>query len=518
MSILEKFLILFDSNADELETGTKKAKQTSDKLEQSLSSTNQVATKLAGSFKNVIAQASGALLALVSAGALLQGARSAANFADRLDELSKGLDINIESLSAWGDAVQLNGGSVDSFQGTIQTLTASLAAFATKGTSLVAPFFKDLGIEMTDLRGKARNVFDILPELAEAFQKLGKEESFGLGQKLGLDQGTIFLLQRGRQEVDAIIARHKELGVVTKEDGEIAAKFNDEWDYTGIVFRNLFTVANRTILPVLTKVLEGIQNVVKYVRNNEGLVIGVIVGISTVITALFLPALLKAGAAAVVAFKPFFLAASVAAVIAALVEDIYYYYTGHNSLLGELIKKYPKLGEFVKALEQDFRQLLSLFQSLKGSSDGWLSDITHDIQVLISLVGKLSSVFEGLWKILHAGANLINGEDIYKTKYGNVLDDPQLASIVLKPERFLGNLEQAQSALEVATTSPLTAQTSNSIAMSNRAFSKNTSVKIDTVEVSTQATDADAIASAIGANLMVQMQQAASNFDNGVLA
>lgn len=42
----------------------------------------------------------------------------------------------------------------------------------------------------------------VLPELAESFEKLSKQESAALGQKLGLDQGTIMLLRRGRREVE----------------------------------------------------------------------------------------------------------------------------------------------------------------------------------------------------------------------------------------------------------------------------------------------------------------------------
>jgi hypothetical protein len=492
-SVLETFFILFDSDASEVKKGAAEAKKVTDDLNKTLKSTDALSTKVGTSFSNLIGSAKGALLAFLSTGAIIGGIKAASTYANTLDEISKGLDVNIQDLSAWSDAVKLNGGSAEGFQQSLRGLSTSLSSFATKGKSALTPFFQELGVSMIDARGKARDVFDILPELADKFEKLGKQESFGIGQKLGLDQGTIFLLQRGRREVEDVIKKHKELGVVTKEDAEIAAKFNNTWDYTAILFRNLFTVANRTILPILTSVLEGIQGVVKYLRNHEGLIIGVITGIAVVLGAKLLPILIKTGAAAIAAFAPFFLAAAVIALIALLFEDIYGYYQGHNSVLGELIKKWPILGKIVKSIEWAIKETIKMFKELPKIIGAIWDELVSIVQTRIDQIKSfINSVIGAYEKV----KSFITGI----------------------PDKVEANIISGQDLLNVASKNPISSQTSNSILSNSKTSNKTTNVQTGPITIETQATDANGIASELSNSLNTQMRQAVSNFDDGVIA
>ena len=64
---------------------------------------------------------------------------------------------------------------------------------------------------------------------------------------------------------------------------------------------------------------------------------------------------------------------------------------------------------------------------------------------------------------------------------------------------------------------PLNAQTSNSIVNTNRVSSKQTSVSVGEVNVSTQSTDPEGMAKGAKNALIEQMQSAVNDYDDGVM-
>ncbi|MCK5644691.1 MAG: phage tail protein, partial [Gammaproteobacteria bacterium] len=68
----------------------------------------------------------------------------------------------------------------------------------------------------------------------------------------------------------------------------------------------------------------------------------------------------------------------------------------------------------------------------------------------------------------------------------------------------------------VAAATPLASQTSNSLTTISQGFSRNSNVNIGTVEVNTQATDAEGVGKALNDTLQDQVSQAIDDFDDGV--
>ncbi len=138
--ILQSFLILFEADTTNLRKGTKEAEKQVDDLNKTLERTDKIGLHVGSTFKNLIRQAGGFLTAALSAGALIQGVKSAAHFADALGELSESLNVNVESLSVCSDAVASSGGTVEGFQNTVRMMTASLTEFANTGEKPACSF------------------------------------------------------------------------------------------------------------------------------------------------------------------------------------------------------------------------------------------------------------------------------------------------------------------------------------------------------------------------------------------
>jgi len=141
-----------------------------------------------------------------------------------LDRLSQNLSANVATVSAWSNAAELAGGSADGLQGTMDMLSKSQTELQLTGQSGLIPYFSALGLSLADTQGKAKPVNDLLLELSDRFSKMDRTTANNMGRMMGLDQGTMQLLLKGRSEVELMIKRQKEFGAVTKKQAEESSR------------------------------------------------------------------------------------------------------------------------------------------------------------------------------------------------------------------------------------------------------------------------------------------------------
>lgn len=141
-----------------------------------------------------------------------------------LDRLSQNLSANVATVSAWSNAAELAGGSASGLQGTMDMLSKSQTELQLTGQSGLIPYFSALGLSLADTQGKAKPVNDLLLELSDRFSKMDRTTANNMGRMMGLDQGTMQLLLKGRSEVELMIKRQKEFGAVTKQQAEESSR------------------------------------------------------------------------------------------------------------------------------------------------------------------------------------------------------------------------------------------------------------------------------------------------------
>lgn len=468
MSLLTTFGILFETDAE-------KAKREVDEFDQSLSNTEQTANKAAGtvddlsgavdesadSFFGLSSELVSVAAGLVIVTGLFAGLTSQALSTDEIGKFAEVTGDSIEEIGAWGEAVKRMGGDANSFRGTLSGLNDQLTDISLTGGGEISEIFARIGVNAVGAGGKIKSAFEILPELADSFQNLSKKESLSFGKKLGLDQGTILLLQQGRVAVEELVLKQKQLGVATKEDAAAAAEFNDALADSQQTFANLFTSAGTTILPLLTSMMHGFDAIIGWIKENETLVTGFFIAVGAVIATTYLPVILSAGAATLVAMAPFLLiGAAVAAVgsaFALLYEDVVAFIGGQESFIGDLAKKYQWFGDIVN-----------------GVIDGIKSGI-----------GSLSGLLDGALSLFGFGDDEINA-----------------------------NLDKAIKVTGAIDSNPLNGQTSASIINSQQSSSRVNHIKIGDTTVNTRATDAAGVASAVGDNLNNQISMAIQQFDD----
>ena len=169
-----------------------------------------------------------------------------------LDRFAQNLDQSANSISAWSNAAELAGGSAEGLQGTMDMLSKSQTELQLTGQSSLIPYFSALGMSLADTQGKARPVNDLLLDLSDRFSKMDRTTANNMGRMMGIDQGTMQLLLKGRSEVELMIARQKQYGAVTKQQAEEASRLRNAM----VASRQSFEAFGRELLSAATPALE----------------------------------------------------------------------------------------------------------------------------------------------------------------------------------------------------------------------------------------------------------------------
>lgn len=379
--------------------------------------------------------------------------------ADRIGKTAARIGASAEDLQAFGEAAKRAGGSVEGFISSFESLNGQIQRMqAMGGKGRLTPILEQLGISATE-NGKAKDTFQILRELASASERIGKQKFAGLARFLGLDQGTIMLLQSGRVAMDELIARQRALGVYTKEDFEITQKFNDAISDLQQSFRAMAAPILQVITPALTTLAKWLTKIVQTFREHQGFIVAGL----TVIAATMSGVLLKAATALGAALMPLLGPIAAVAGLGAIFDEIATYAEGGETAfqgLWEAIgtpEDFKAVGKAVQDFASDVWETISglakdvgvggLFDAVIGVASelfGLVSDIVKSVLSLFS-PGEPS----GEWNILKS---VIDGiAEIIKLMVGWVTDLLNLVKRVIKWIRSLGDnsttYEQAVSAV-----------------------------------------------------------------------
>lgn len=321
-----------------------------------------------------------------------------------LDRLSQNLGTGVSTISAWSQAAELVGGSAEGLQGTLDMLSKSQTELQLTGESGLIPYFSALGVALGDVQGKARPVDELLVDLAERFSHMDRTTANNMGRMMGIDQGAMNLLLKGRAEVETMIKRQKEYGAVSKQQAEEATRLQRAM----VEGRQAFAAFGRELLSVATPAIEALfsafTSMGNWIRDNSQFVKAFLT-------------IMAAGLAAIAAATiPINLTAvavtALAASIAALWDDYKTWKTGGQSFID-----WSKWEPGIKAA---------------GKGIAWLRDLISDmVYRAIAAADVVGALWNRDWKRLKfAAGEFMNGTG---KKYGE--EPPSPAKPASQPPR-----------------------------------------------------------------------------------
>lgn len=436
MSLLETFFLKFQSDG---------LKEISAETE----GTTQKADKMGNSFVSMSNKVLKALAPVAGLTALLNRSLAFASLGEEMSFLAQNTGMAVEKFQALAIAAENYGGTAEGIAGSMQGLNANLNNMRLgKGGGGVEDAAITYGINLYGANGLA-TADELLMNVAKRFESLNQTQQIDLGQRLGLDEGTIRLLQTGVANVQKELERGAKYSLFSAEDVENSRKFQRTMRDIKLGLAQIFGVVARSLLPAFTWVGDKVSRFIDLINGNASFIKGFFLALSAILTVLAV----KSG----LAFLPFIgaiaLITAVSAAIGLLIDDIVNFWQGNESLLGTFI-------EAVKAY------------------------------------------FTALWDFLKEGFNSVL-EWLKGTKVGKLFG---LSGEKENPEQ--ANMAEAKRKLEMTQT-PWASVPQSSVSTSYA--NTNQSMRVDNVTINTRATDARGIADSFSNIFQTTMQNSATS-------
>ena len=173
---------------------------------------------------------------------------------DNIGKFSRVFSILPEDVSAFGRALEHEGGTLAGFMSQIENLERLRAMTPDQ----IGGFFAQAGVTGIDpnLILNADNVTEAYLRLADVFAGLNQRERIKASELFGFDEASIRLLSNGREEVEKLVERERQLRPLTEQMTKESARFNDVTQDLGTNIGAIADTISIALLPAISDVVE----------------------------------------------------------------------------------------------------------------------------------------------------------------------------------------------------------------------------------------------------------------------
>jgi hypothetical protein len=350
--------------------------------------------------------------------------------------------LSTKSLEAMRYAGIEYGIQQDSMAESLQELNRKLGE-AASGIGRGAMLFKRLGLSARDSSGHVRSLWEMLGILSDKMHGSSRAENIALAERIQMDPKIVLLLEQGRAKVEQIRKESEKLIPISDEQYEQAHKLSVLWDRAHWLLGMISKQIAVQIMPIVVQALNWFQKWFQELRNDTAskfnqvlhvmsLILStvwtwlmrianatiavtkyltsfrlVLYAIDAALVALVaykvgawfleLSSAIKAATSAMVAFDFATLEASIwpiaiGAIIVALgllIDDLWVFAHDGNSVFGDLVKKFPILGEIIGALKTAFSSVGDAFRSAWNIMKDPLHELWNSIMDLVHVIGPI---------------------------------------------------------------------------------------------------------------------------------
>lgn len=435
--------------------------------------------------------------------------------------------VDVGQYDALSRTFQTLGVDADGFRDSMIDLNEAMGEAASDAKSGKAESFKTFGISLRDAQGNIKSADEALLELSDTMSKMDKQQATFQIKQLGItDNAVIAAMMNGRKELERRIDLQKTLGVLNEKDVAQLKSFKSAQDELSTIFSRFADVLAITVAPSLELIIDVTKSLIEWGTKHKTFIVsflGVLAGVAIPALTASLWSMATAAWAAIAPFVPF-IAAAVA--LALVIDDLWNYFNGGESVIGDLVKQFPILGEALNAAKEsviemwDALQLLfsdpakfldALVAEFKASWETIANDTMSILTALwdwiTGLFGKLGSFISD--SVSNAASGAMNsvkgwlgiGGDSQSTGGNPLSDSSSYASA-------------ANNALAGAAAAPVIP--SNPAAISKGGPSSVTATqKIDTINIQTGSGDPQQIRTAVSDGMNDSVQQLTNQYDDG---
>lgn len=252
--------------------GEQKRKMAETERKQHLERERQIKAAAEG-YKKV----SSAIVGMVGAMAAMAGVKSlvtgSINSLVSVGRASQNLRMSARDVAAWGKAIESVGGKSEDMIATMRSMDLAVSEFV-EGTGNFGGYFVQWidaqGIQMKNANGSRRTMGEMLPEIADAFNKFRPEQQAIIAQKNGWGDDFVTLLRKGGEELRRM--QQEKLAQVAIDEDSIRRAEALQAAWSGIKSRleAVSMALFEKLLPYLEKAAGHLERFSKWVEANSG--------------------------------------------------------------------------------------------------------------------------------------------------------------------------------------------------------------------------------------------------------
>lgn len=182
-----------------------------------------------------------------------------------LGRMSKNVGMSVESLSAWQQIAERTGGSADGMASSVKNIASQMSQLHAQGFNEFNRFLPQMGINIAKFNDESTTMEDRLMMLGDALHGMKPQDAQFWGSKIGLDEGTINVLSKGRLELEKLRGEQERIGHATKDHAKAAQDLEQAWKKVGQSATN----AGRKAYPFLTESANGLAGLIDLTSNGE---------------------------------------------------------------------------------------------------------------------------------------------------------------------------------------------------------------------------------------------------------
>ena len=339
---------------------------------------------------------------------------------DSTAKFARRVGVSVEKVQQLDYAASQSGVSVEAARMAQEKLGLQLG----KNDKAFAEILGSIGLTSESLKKvDAGDRFTLVAEKLEKVTDNTKraEVLVGLFGKSGAQMGNLF--ESGAKGIKDLMEARVALGIFTTEQAQMAEVYGDNLDDAKLAFMGIKNEVAIGLMPILSDLfvkfkdffVENRKDIVEFIQKGLkaataalkifGVVLGVVVAskigawaiAGTKALGILAAAFTTAGREAIWAHaKIFAIPIAIGAAVAGLAliaEDLYQFFTGGESLTGELIQKFPKLKKVVDGL-------IPTFKGMQNVAKQWGNIAKNSFNVVVSAA-------ENLWQGIKSIASLI---------------------------------------------------------------------------------------------------------------
>lgn len=295
---------------------------------------------------------------------------------DTIADFADQMGLAAREVEALGDVARTNDSSLSAMQSGITTLTR-MTGEAAAGFGRGAMFFKQWHINAKNADGSTKDFNAILGDVIDKMAGLDRTQRISLGQRLGFDLATINLMAKGRANFEALREAALKANPLAEEDYALASKTETVYQHARVAVDQLHKRLTVALMPTMIRVMDRFtawireKNNVKKLSNALDIVvrvlellwkhlgkIGLLVGVfltyklgawfsGWATTAMQAARSVRALVGAGGLLKTMLMGGLLVA-IGLVIEDLWTFYRGGESVTGLLVKKWAPAIDAVK--------------------------------------------------------------------------------------------------------------------------------------------------------------------------